>query len=54
MKEEITTKSERRECRKRKRIPQHGKSIGRIYHDSVLKRYKDIMEKDKSGRIEQR
>ena len=35
------TKQERREERRRKkreRIPQHGKSLGRVYRDSILKR----------------
>jgi len=35
------TRQERREKRKRKekdRIPQHGKSLARVYRDAVLKR----------------
>jgi hypothetical protein len=35
------TKQERREKRKRKKrekIPQHGKSLSRVYKDAVLKR----------------
>jgi len=41
MKEEGETKQERRERRlrkKRERIPQHGKSLARVYRDAVLKR----------------
>ena len=41
MKEEGETKQERRERRlqkKRQRIPQHGKSLARVYRDAVLKR----------------
>ncbi len=41
MKEEGETKQERRERRlqkKRNRIPQHGKSLARVYRDAVLKR----------------
>jgi len=37
------TRQERRENRKRKkreRIPQHGKSLARVYKDAVLKRLK--------------
>ena len=35
------TRQERRERRKRKerdRVPQHGKSLARVYRDAVLKR----------------
>jgi hypothetical protein len=35
------TRQERREKRKRKerkRIPQHGKSLARVYRDAILKR----------------
>lgn len=49
MKEEITTKSERREHKKRRRMPQHGKSIVRVYNDCVMKRYKNVLEKEKNG-----
>jgi hypothetical protein len=41
MKEEGETRQERRERRlrkKRERIPQHGKSLARVYRDAVLKR----------------
>ena len=41
MKEEEETKQERREKKlkkKRERIPQHGKSLARVYRDAVLKR----------------
>jgi hypothetical protein len=41
MKEEGKTKQERREKKlkkKRERIPQHGKSLARVYRDAVLKR----------------
>lgn len=41
MKEEGETRQERRERRlqkKRKRIPQHGKSLARVYSDAILKR----------------
>jgi hypothetical protein len=41
MKEEGETRQERRERRlqkRRKRIPQHGKSLARVYRDAVLKR----------------
>lgn len=38
MNEETPTKAERREHRRRRRIPKHGKSLGRIYKDSVAKR----------------
>jgi len=37
------TRQERRERRKRKkreRMPQHGKSLARVYKDAVLKRLK--------------
>jgi len=38
------TRQERREERlrkKRERIPQHGKSLARVYKDAVLKRLRD-------------
>lgn len=40
---ERETRQERRERRRRKereRIPQHGKGLGRVYRDAVLKRLK--------------
>jgi hypothetical protein len=47
MKEEGETKQERRERRlqkKRNRIPQHGKSLARVYRDAVLKRLRKKAE----------
>ena len=47
MKEEGETRQERRERRlqkKRKRIPQHGKSLARVYRDAVLKRLRKKAE----------
>jgi hypothetical protein len=47
MKEEGETKQERRERRlqkKRKRIPQHSKSLARVYRDAVLKRLRKKAE----------
>ena len=47
MKEEGETKQERRERRlqkKRQRIPQHGKSLARVYRDAVLKRLRKKAE----------
>jgi hypothetical protein len=47
MKEEGETKQERRERRlqkKRERIPQHGKSLARVYRDAVLKRLRKKAE----------
>ncbi len=47
MKEEVETKQERRERRlqkKRNRIPQHGKSLARVYRDAVLKRLRKKAE----------
>jgi len=41
--EEAETRQERREKKIRKRrenIPQHGKSLGRIYKNAVAKRFK--------------
>ena len=47
MKEEGETRQERRERRlqkKRQRIPQHGKSLARVYRDAVLKRLRKKAE----------
>ena len=47
MKEEGETKQERRERRlqkKRNRIPQHGKSLARVYRDALLKRLRKKAE----------
>ena len=47
MKEEGETRQERRERRlqkKRKHIPQHGKSLARVYRDAVLKRLRKKAE----------
>lgn len=41
MKEEEETKQERREKKlkkKRERIPQHGRTLGKVYRDAILKR----------------
>ena len=43
MKGDEDTKGEKRERllkKKRERIPQHGKSLARVYRDAVLKRLK--------------
>lgn len=43
MKDDEATKGEKRERllkKKRERIPQHGKSLARVYRDAVLKRLK--------------
>jgi hypothetical protein len=47
MKEDEETKQERREKKlkkKRERIPQHGKSLARVYRDAVLKRLRKKSE----------
>jgi hypothetical protein len=47
MKEEDETKQERREKKQKKereRIPQHGKSLARVYRDAVLKRLRKKAE----------
>lgn len=43
--EEAETRQERRErrkTRKREKVPQHGKSLSRVYRDAILKRLKKI------------
>jgi len=47
MKEEGETKQERREKKlkkERERIPQHGKSLAKVYRDAVLKRLRKKAE----------
>ena len=47
MKEEGETRQERREKKlkkKRERIPQHGKSLAKVYRDAVLKRLRKKAE----------
>ncbi len=57
-KEEIVTRQENREQRlekKKEKIPQHGKSIGRVYKEAILKRINQLRsDKDKRKRLEER
>ena len=41
MSDEIETRQERREKKlrkKRERIPQHGRTLGKVYRDAIMKR----------------
>ena len=47
MKEEEETKQERREKKlkkKRERMPQHGRTLGKVYRDAILKRLRKKAE----------
>ena len=55
--EEVETRQERREKRlakKREKIPQHGRGLGRLYKEAILKRINQLWgDKDKRKRIEE-
>lgn len=47
MSDEIKTKQERREKKlkkKRERMPQHGRTLGKVYRDAVMKRLRKKSE----------
>lgn len=47
MKKEVETRQERREKKlrkKRERMPQHGRTLGKVYRDAVLKRLRKKAE----------
>ncbi len=56
--EDIETRQERREKRlekKKEKIPQHGKSIGRVYKEAISKRINTLRSnKEKRQRIEEK
>ena len=57
-KDEITTRQERREQRlekKKEKIPQHGRGLGRVYKEAILKRIDQLRgNKDKRKRLEEK
>jgi hypothetical protein len=56
--EEVTTRQERREQRlekKKEKIPQHGKALGRVYKEAIQKRVVQLRdEKEKRKRLEEK
>ena len=56
--DEVTTRQERRENRlekKKEKVPQHGRGLGRLYKEAILKRISQLRgDKDKRKRIEER
>jgi hypothetical protein len=56
--DELTTRQERREQRlekKKEKIPQHGRSLVRVYKEAILKRIDQLRnDKDKRKRIEEK
>ncbi len=57
-KDEITTRQEQREQRlekKKEKMPQHGRSTGRVYKEAILKRIDQLRtDKDKRKRLEEK
>lgn len=57
-KEEVTTRQERREQRlekKKEKMPQHGRGVGRVYKEAILKRVDQLRdEKEKRKRLEEK
>jgi hypothetical protein len=55
--DEITTRQERREQRlekKKEKMPQHSRGLGRVYKEAILKRINQLRgNKDKRQRIEE-
>ena len=52
-KDEPETRQERREERlkkKREKMPQHGKRLGRVYKETILKRIKYLRTEKQKGR----
>ena len=56
--EEVTTRQERREQRlekKKEKMPQHGKAVGRVYKEAIEKRVGQLRDdKEKRKRIEEK
>jgi hypothetical protein len=56
--EEVETRQERREKRlerKKEKIPQHGRGLGRLYKEAILKRINQLRgDKKRRNRIEER
>lgn len=57
-KDDITTRQERREQRldkKKEKMPQHSRGLGRVYKEAILKRIDQLRgNKDKRKRLEEK
>ncbi len=57
-KDDITTRQERREQRldkKKEKMPQHGRGLGRVYKEAILKHIDQLRgNKDKRKRLEEK
>jgi hypothetical protein len=50
--DEPETRQERREARlkkKREKMPQHGRGLGRVYKEAILKRIRHLREEKQKG-----